>query len=199
MSRKKIIAEIISLVLSPLVIVAPLPFFLVYEKTGDPILSIIWSLVSALFIFIFFLAILFGIKIGIFSDINVSKREQRPLLFTIGMVLALVYFATLFLFHAPQILLIGTTTIFLGLIVLGIVNRFTKASGHLAVLSAFITFLIISEGWKALIIILLIPLLSWARIKTKNHTFVQTILGTLVGSITIITLYVIFKYILGYV
>ena len=192
-------AEIISLVLNPLVVLVPLPFFLVYEKTGNFMLSVAWTMVSAIFIFIFFLAILVGIKIGVFSNLDISKREQRPLLFAIGMVLALVYFATLFLFHAPTILLIGTTTLFLGLIALSAVNMFTKVSGHLAVLSAFVTFLIIAEEWRALITILLIPLLIWARIKTKNHTLFQTILGVELGAGIIIVIYVIFKYILGYV
>ena len=37
--------------------------------------------------------------------------------------------------------------------------------------------------------------LAWARIKTKNHTLFQTVLGTLVGALTTIVIYVIFKYI----
>ncbi|MGA2967607.1 MAG: hypothetical protein ABSD69_00325 [Candidatus Levyibacteriota bacterium] len=198
MTKTKIIGEIISLVLNPLLILVPVPFFLVYEKTGSVTLSLVWTAVSVFFILVYFLAILIGIRIGIFSDFDISRREQRPLLFSIGMVLTLIYFAALFLFHAPGILIIGTIAIILGLIVLGVVNMFTKASAHMAVLSALLTSLLIAEGWKALFGILLLPLLAWARIKTRNHTLLQTALGTLLGVATILALYVIFKYIIKY-
>jgi membrane-associated phospholipid phosphatase len=199
MTKTTLIAEIISFVLSPLTLLAPVPFFLVYEQTNSLSSSMLWSIISIIFIFIFFLIILIGIRIGVFSDFNISRREQRPLLFAMAMVLTLIYLATLFLLRAPQDLLIGTTAVILGLVVIGAVNIFTKVSGHLTVLSAFVTFVIIAEGWRALILLILIPMLIWARIKTKNHTLIQTILGTILGSATIITIYVIFKYIIGHV
>ena len=199
MTKTTLVAEIISFVLSPLTLLAPVPFFLVYEQTNSLSSSAIWSIISIVFILIFFLIILAGIKIGVFSDLNISKREQRPLLFTMAMILTLIYLATLFLLRAPQDLLIGTTAIIFGLVVIGAVNIFTKVSGHLTVLSAFVTFVIIAEGWRALIMLILIPMLIWARIKTKNHTLIQTILGTILGSAIIITIYVIFKYIIGHV
>jgi hypothetical protein len=198
MTKSKILAQIISLILNPLLILIPVPFFLVYEKTGDFLLSFIWTIVSVFFIFVYFLAILIGIRIGVFADLDVSKKEQRPLLFSIGMVLTLIYFVVLFLFHAPGILIVGATSIVLGILVLGVINMFTKASGHLTVLSALLTFLIIAEGWRACAALVLLPVLIWARIKTKNHTLLQTLLGTLIGAGTIIGIYVIFKYILKY-
>jgi hypothetical protein len=193
MSKK--IAEIISYTLNPLVVLIPVPFFLVFEKTNNLLLSFQWSGISIFFIFVFFLLILAGIKFGVFSDLDISKREQRPALFSVGMALTISYFIFLLIFHAPQILLIGTVAIILGLIVLGIVNMFTKASGHLAVLSAFLTFLVLTEGWKFLLGFLLLPLLAWARIKTKNHTLLQTFLGTCLGILTTVVVYAIVKYI----
>jgi hypothetical protein len=193
MSKK--IAEIISYVLNPLVVLMPVPFFLVFEKTNNLLLAFQWTGVSIFFIFVFFLLILAGIKFGVFSDLDISKREQRPVLFSVGMALAISYFIFLFLFHAPLVLIVGTMAIILGLIILAIVNTFTKASGHLAVFSAFLTFLVLVEGWEFLIGFLLLPVLAWARIKTKNHTVLQTILGTLVGTLTTLAIYVIVKYV----
>jgi len=193
MSKK--IAEIISVVLNPLFILIPVPFFLVFEKTNNLMLAFQWSGISLFFIFVFFVLILMGVKFGVFSDLDISNRKQRPVLFSVGMVLTISYLTFLFLFHAPQVLIAGTFAVILGIIVLGIVNVFTKASGHLAVFSAFITFLVLVEGWEFLLGFLLLPVLAWARIKTKNHTLLQTILGTLVGSLTILAIYVIVKYI----
>jgi hypothetical protein len=195
MSKEKIIAEIISLILSPLVILVPVPFFLVYEKTGDFPLAFFWTILSTVFILLFFGFVLIGIHFKFFSDLNISKREQRPALFSFGILLTSIYAACLYLFHAPHVLILGTIAIASGLVVLGLVNAFTKVSGHLSVLSAFLTFLVLAEGPLFLVSFVLIPLLAWARIKTKNHTLFQTVLGTLVGALTTIVIYVIFKYI----
>jgi hypothetical protein len=195
MSKK--IAELISLVLNPLVLLLPVPFFLVFEKTNNLPRSIAWSGISTFFIFLYFILIVIGIKFGIFSDLDVSKRKQRPVLFLVGLFLAISYLIFLFLFHAPGILQIGTFALIVGLFVIGFVNMFTKASGHLAVLSAFLTFALLVEGWKLLGFFILLPLLAWARIKTKNHTLLQTVLGSVIGILTTVIVYVIVKYIVG--
>jgi hypothetical protein len=192
---RKYIAEAISLVLSPLVILIPVPFFLVYEKTGDLFLSLFWTFLSLVFILLFFILILLGIRFKFFSDWNVSKREQRPALFLSGVILSLIYLGLLVVFNAPFVLFLGIIAIISGLIVLGIVNIFTKASGHLAVLSSFLTFLVLIEGPLFLTGFILVPILAWSRMETKNHTLFQTVLGTMVGVLTTISIYVIFKYI----
>jgi len=192
---QKKIAEIISLILNPLVLLMPVPFFLVFEKTDNLIRSLAWAGISTFFIFLYLLLIIVGIKFRIFSDLDVSKREQRPVLFLVGLFLAISYLVFLFLFHAPGILQIGTFALISGLFVIGVVNMFTKVSGHLAVLSAFLTFAVLVEGWRFLAGFVLLPLLAWARIKTKNHTLSQTILGSIIGILTTVIIYVIVKYI----
>ena len=199
MTKEKIIGEIISFILSPLVIILPVPFFLVYEKTANLPLAIFWTVFSSAFILLFFAFVLIGVYFKVFSDFNISRREQRPKLFSFGIILMLVYTLCLFEFRAPFVLVLGTIAIILGLIVLWLVNMFTKVSGHLAVLSAFLTFLVLAEGPLFLSTFVLVPVLAWARIKTKNHTLFQTILGTFVGVLTTVLIYVIFKYIGKYV
>ena len=188
---QKKIAELISLVLNPLVILIPVPFFLVFEKTGNLFVSLQWTGISIFFIFVFFLLILLGIRFGFFSDLDISKREQRPILFLIGMFLTISYLIFLLLFHSPGILLVGSLALILGLLIIGIVNMFTKVSVHLVVLSAFLTFMVLVEGWEFLLGFALLPLLAWARIKTKNHTLLQVVLGSVVGILTTIIIYVI--------
>ena len=193
MSKK--FAEIISLVLDPLVVLIPVPFFLVFEKTNNLARSLAWTGISMVFIVLYFLFIVIGIRYGIFSDLDLSKREQRPVAFLIGIFLTISYLIILFLFHSPGILQIGTFAMILGVIVIWIANRFTKVSWHLAVLAAFLTAIVLIEGWEFLGGFILLPLLAWARIKTKNHTLLQTVLGSLIGVLTTVVIYVIVKYI----
>jgi hypothetical protein len=191
MSKK--IAEIISLILDPLVVLMPVPFFLVFEKTNNSVRSFAWTVISIFFIVLYFLLILVGIKFGIFSDFDLSRREQRPVAFLVGIFLTISYLIILFLFHAPGILQIGTFALILGVVVIGVVNMFTKVSWHLAVLSAFLTSIVLIEGWEFLGGFILLPLLAWARIKTKNHTLLQTVLGSVIGILTTVIIYVIVK------
>ena len=191
MSKK--IAEIISLILDPLVVLIPAPFFLVFEKTNNLIRSLAWTGISGFFICLYFFLILIGIKSGIFSDFNLSKREQRPIAFLVGIFLTISYLILLFLFHAPGILQIGAFALIFGVVVIAIANMFTKVSWHLAVLSAFLTSIVLIEGWEFLGCFILLPLLAWARIKTKNHTLLQTVLGSVIGILTTVIVYVIVK------
>lgn len=189
----KIFAEIVSLILDPLIVLIPVPFFLVFEKTSNLFLSFVWAGISTFFILLYFLFVLVGVRLRIFSDLDLSKREQRPLAFLVGFLLTISYLTLLFLLHAPGILQIGTFALILGVVIIAIANMFTKVSWHMAVLSAFLTSIVIIEGWKVLPGFFLLPLVAWARIKTKNHTLFQTILGSLIGILTTIIFYVIVK------
>ena len=192
----KFFAKIISFVLNPLVVLIPIPFFLVFETGGNLMEAIIWTFLSLFFIFLFFLFILFGIKKGFFSDLDVSKRTQRPLLFFSAIILTIIYITLLYFLHGPVILYIGALSIVVGLFVVDLVNRIIKASVHLATISALLTFLVLVEGRLFILGFILIPLLAWSRIKTKNHTLQETIIGTCLGILLTVTIYVIFKYII---
>jgi len=105
----------------------------------------------------------------------------------------------LYFINAPEVLFIAIIGLILGLVSMYFVNRITKASIHVGTISAFATSLILGYGLIALPFFLLVPLVAWARIKTHNHTRQQAIIGGTLGAVITIFVYVIFKYILGYV
>jgi len=100
----------------------------------------------------------------------------------------------LLLFHAPGILQIGTFALIAGLFVIGAVNMFTKVSGHLAVLSAFLTFaVLVRVGIVGAFYPIAITCLG--KNQDKNHTLLQTVLGSVIGILTTVIIYAIVKYI----
>lgn len=175
------IAKIISLVLAPLVVVIPATFVVSFFGTRNVLLSFEWMLVSLFFILVLMAPLVFFVKKGQFANLDVSVQKQRPLLFFIEFVFALIYFSVLYFFHAPKELFIGIITIFALLIIFGIVNKFIKASGHVGMLSAIITLFVFKGGPIFLLGFLLVPVLAWARLKTKRHTINEVIVGTVVG------------------
>lgn len=133
---------------------------------------------------------------GYFSNIDISNRNQRPLAFGFAIILCALYIFSLFFLKAPLILFIAVITLFTGLIVVEIINKFTKVSIHVGVVSAFATSLFLVYGGIFSFSFLLIPLVAWARIKTHNHTKQQTIIGAIIGMAIILVSYVIFEYII---
>lgn len=188
-------AQFISTILNPLVLIAPIPYLLIYESMGNTKLAYFWELFSLIFILILCLFIVIGIERHTFTDFDISKRSQRPLLFTFSIGLSSIYIIFLYILHAPQILFIAVFTLVLGLISLELINKITKVSVHVATVAAFATSLFLVYKGIFFLSFLLIPIVAWARIRTHNHTSKQTIIGAFIGVLISLSVYVIFVYI----
>ncbi len=191
----KFFAQIISTVLNPILLLVPVPYFLVLKSTNNQALAYFWEIFSLVFLLVISVFILIGVEKKTFSDLDISKRKQRPLLFTFAIGLSAIYTVLLYFLSAPQILFIAIFTLILGLVIFELVNRTTKASLHVGTISAFATSLFIVYDGVFVFTFLLIPLVAWARIKTHNHTKQQTLIGAALGILITLIVYVIFKYI----
>lgn len=189
-------ARFVSTILNPLLILVPVPYILVLKATGNVNSAFFWTIFSLVFMLILSAFILLGIRMHYFSDLDISKRSQRPLLFTFSIFLASSYVVFLYLLNAPSILFIAIFALILGLTVFEIANRYTKVSVHVATVSAFSASLFIVYDGIFVLSFFLIPIVAWARIKTHNHTKKQTIIGALLGILITFAVYVIFKYII---
>jgi membrane-associated phospholipid phosphatase len=176
-----LIAKAISNILSALAVIVEATFVLVYLGTKNLFLSLEWTLVSSAFILVLLTAVYYFIRKGKFSDLDVSTQKQRPLLFVLDFIFALVYLPVLYLLHAPKALFVGNIAIFAVVMILAAVNRFVKASVHMAVLSGALTLFVFIGGPLYLWGFLLIPVLAWARLTTKRHTLKEVVTGTIIG------------------
>lgn len=191
----KFFAQIISTIFSPIFLLVPVPYFLVLKATSNQALASFWEIISLIFILIFSVFILVGIEKKIFSDLDISKRQQRPFLFTFAIGLCAIYTVFLYVLNAPRILFIAIFTLIVGLVIFELINRTTKVSLHVGTVSAFATSLFIVYDGVFVFTFLLIPLVALARIKTHNHTKQQTLIGAVLGVLITLISYVIFKYI----
>ncbi len=189
----KLFAQFISTTINPLVILSILPYVLVLKETGSSSTAFFWSVFSLFFILVFSVFVLLGIEKGYFSDLDVSKRSQRPLLFTVAIALSVIYLTFLFFMKAPEALPIALVGLIFGLICVEFVNRITKVSLHVATIAAFTTALTLGYSPFYILSFVLVPLVAWARIKTHNHTKRQTLIGALMGIAVTVAIYVIFK------
>lgn len=119
---------------------------------------------------------------GDVSDIHLRVREQRikPLLVTLsGAVLALLVLvrsdeAQLLVALAAANLV--QTILFLLITMRWKISLHTAAAAGLAALGLFVL------GSAALGLVLMVPLIAWARVRLRRHTLAQTIAGGVLGS-----------------
>ena len=194
----KFLARFISFIANPIFIILPIPYYLVHRVTGNTLYALQWTLFSALFMAIVGGFVWINVKRGRFSDLDVSKREQRPLLFLACLVISLWYMVGLILLKGPLVLFFLTASIIFSLIVISFINTEIKASIHVATISAVLTALSIMQGGVNLPILSLIPIIAWARMKIHRHTLSETVVGGVTGCLLTVLIYVIMRYIFHY-
>lgn len=186
----KVIARVVSILLSPPIILLPAPFILVFKKTHDLMISLKWSAFSGIFLFAMIVFVIFGIYKGFFSNFDVSNREERPRLFLVGGIVGILYLFTLTLLNGPRVLFILVLGILLGVVIIGILSRRFKASIHTASISAFSLSMVILFGLNYIPMLFLIPLMAWARVKLNKHTPAEVLVGGFLGLTLTIIVYI---------
>jgi membrane-associated phospholipid phosphatase len=127
------------------------------------------------------LYILIGVRLGKFTDLDVSVRSQRtsPLLFS-G-ISSLIGYLVLVTIHGPKhlesVLLISVINSTLLLLI----SFWWKMSMHSMSLASVITMLSMLYGYLMLPAFLLVILVSWSRVVLRRHTLAQVIIGSFMG------------------
>jgi hypothetical protein len=176
------LANFISIFVAPptMVIVATVSFSL-WSPIGLGLLSVPYSILLCFLCFAFFpfLSILYFHRKKVL-DLYISKRKARTPLYLIA--IASYSFATIiFLVTSTKIMfLLALGSLFVTIILMG-VNLFWKVSIHCAGVTGPIFALIFVFGINALPLTSIVGLVGWSRIKLKNHTFAQTLVGTLIS------------------
>ncbi len=121
-----------------------------------------------------------------------TVHRQRMASFIFMMISYPTGWLVLSLTHAPRIFTaIAATYTFvtLGLIIFNLLLRY-KASGHAAGVSGPVASMIYIFGLFATPLLVLLPLVTWARLAAKGHNFWQTVVGgTLSGLISVAVLW----------
>jgi len=190
MKKKNELAKIISNLLLPILVFSSL---LVSTFT----LSVTLSTTLLLIFLTFLIPITTGILFKIFkitSDYDVSKREERPKIFSVFLLCFLIslYIST----NTTEILLVDmysilNLTFFLGILV----TLFWKISFHMIISTLSIFFIIyLLQNPYSYLLALLIPLVGWSRVQLKKHDTKQVIGGFLLTLLCILIVLTFMKF-----
>lgn len=188
----RLFAQFVSFLFNPLLLTLGLSYFVVFRQTYDILYALKWQLFTLVFVIAAALLFVLGKWRGIFSDYDVSKREERPKMFFILLTISVAYLlaASFFkgVFFPISLIAFGVCV---AVVAFMIVNYRIKASGHVAVACAFVITITVLFGLSALLATLwIVPLITWSRVFLRRHTAHEVITGGLLGSvITLITLF----------
>ncbi|GAC1561804.1 MAG: hypothetical protein PVS3B3_28710 [Ktedonobacteraceae bacterium] len=182
------IARYVSNILSPLAVSLPFVFFVALYHAQNVLMASLYALIILFFLsFGPMVYILVGVRMGKFTDPDVSMRSQRIGPFLFGIASALIGLGTLFFTHGPKnlqtLLLI---TIVSGFVMM-IVTLWWKISIHASSLAAAATVLTALYGSIVLPVFVLLAAVCWSRVVLRRHTLGQVVAGSCV-SIALTTL-----------
>lgn len=142
-----------------------------------PALTILLSFL--LFVLLPFLPVIYFYRKKVI-DLYITKRESRTPFYLIAItcysVAAIVFFAT----NTRIMFLLALAYTSVSIILL-FINLFWKVSIHSAGVTGPVFALFSVFGVIVLPLSLIIMVVGWSRIKLKNHTFAQTIVGSLIA------------------
>jgi membrane-associated phospholipid phosphatase len=118
------------------------------------------------------------------SDLDMSIREEREVVFSAFIIFDLVGAITLWLLHAPSLLIAAMLGYFASTLIVGYITRFWKISTHALGITAPLVALTMLYGRQPLPFLVLIPMVCWARVYLKAHTIMQVVAGAALATCT---------------
>jgi membrane-associated phospholipid phosphatase len=183
-NNDEIIARWISHVVSPHIVGVVITSAMALEYNPDPLKALLWLFgLMPLLVLPPLGYLLWLVRRGKLADIYMPERETRLRPLTLMMVWLLICWALIRHWQAPTIveMFVLAATVMIG--VLSLVTLFWKISFHGATITAAATATILVAGSSAWPVMLLVPLVGWARVRLERHTPRQVIFGSLVGAL----------------
>jgi len=187
------IASLTSNILNPFLVSLVLILLLSFKSTSSTLDAVKWSLILiAVSILPVFSVIIYLVrKQGLESPFIITRR-QRTKIYLLAGVCASVGCVILHYLGAPPILMATSVAGLSGVVVFMCVNLLWKISLHTALVTASVTVLIILYGSIAAGIIVLVPLIAWARIELKHHSLAQVAAGALLAALIVVVVFYLF-------
>ena len=160
------------------------PIFLAFGYISARTSGLLWAILTLLIVTGIPLAyLLIGRKRGWVSDMELSRREERPRFILISLSADVLALLILYLLGGPHLLTVIVLTYFCLAIVMFSISNFWKISMHMAGVGGFSTALVFVFGTPALCAYLSLLLVAWARLHRRKHTIPQLIAGAAAGGL----------------
>lgn len=189
-SKADRMAEIISYVFHPLLIVVP-TLVIAMVRLGSTLgQAIFWTVLSVAIVNLpMALWLFWGVRSGKYSDASVSIREQRTSIYAVGGTCLVILLTVLIIGKAPVVIIACLVSSVLATALGYWINRYTKLSLHSAAMAGCTAVLLWTAPLIGVVMAIFAPLVGWARIRLKHHTPVQILIGWMVSMICVFVVF----------
>lgn len=141
-----------------------------------------WGLVAGLFFAVVpYGWVVLGVRAGRITDHHVTRRDQRARVFAVTLASMLVGFAVLGAGGAPRALVAFLLGVVIEVVALLAVSLAWKISVHAWTAAAGVTALVAVFGPWALVGWPVVAAVGWSRVRLRQHTVAQVVVGAAVG------------------
>jgi membrane-associated phospholipid phosphatase len=161
-----------------------------YAALSTPAEGLKWAAICIL-VLILPTTIFYSIRLrqGVYSDEDISVREQRHELYLFGFLWLLIAAPLLAYFGAPRPFLgLMLCAMLLGL-VNGSINLFWKISAHATSIASTATIALLFSPALGAVLWACAALVGWARVRTRNHTPTQVLAGFCSAAVVILVVF----------
>lgn len=187
------VANLLSNVLSPFLVSLAIIVLIAFHSVASPFDALKWVVIAlVLSVLPIFLAIFYLVRSGKLDAVFTNVRQQRTRIYLVAGAWAVIGYIILRYLGAPKALVatftagLLTTVIFMG------INLWWKISLHTALVAAAVTLLVMLYGWIAMVTVVLVPLIGWARIELEYHSLAQVATGALLEALIVIMVFGVF-------
>jgi hypothetical protein len=174
------IARVISLLFNPLIFAT---FFYALLLVGHGLdwwhyVLPVWALLVGLPSLVLFA----GMRLGVFSDLDVSHLPERRSFMPVAFVAGAAALALALLLHFPELIRFSLLAIVTWLAIATLVGMFWKLSLHVGAAVGIVALIGVSFGREAATLLAWLPLaIAWSRLHLKAHDVWQVLGGAFAG------------------
>ena len=194
---KKNIAKIISFIFDPALLALIILIVAIFKSDMNNTDTIRWIIIAIVLNgFIPFLFYLYLTKKGYVFDAELKNEEvhrQRIQMFLVFLVIVVIEFVYLLNTTSYQPLLAVFTGGMAAIVLTAGISYYWKISLHSAMVTFFVTMILIIYGYVYWPIAVAIPLVAWSRLELKRHTIFQLIGGFLLALIIVSGTFIFYK------
>ncbi len=139
------------------------------------------------------LYVLYLVHTGYLVDIYMPEQDKRlkPILAILGWLV--VSMGILRWLGAPQAMLLMLIAVIAQIALLGIITPIWKISFHSAAIMAVAIIIALLPNKLAWVLLLLVPVVGWARVRLRRHTVMQVLAGYLAGIVVAVPAFYVIK------
>ena len=190
---RKRLATLTSNILNPFLVSLAVILLLSFESTSSTLDAVKWSaILIAVSILPLFSVVIYLVRRGRLDGVFTAVREQRTKLYLLAGACVSVGCVILVYCGAPLVLVATFVAGLFAVVIFMGINLWWKISLHTAFVTALVTVLVILYGWIAAVSMVLIPLMSWARLELQQHSLAQVAAGALLAALIVVVAFYLF-------